>query len=131
MITRVCKKKNDTRYNELTKKSNRSKNCYVFFQFIFQAILLMFPAFPLYFVFKHKQDYIPAWYFVGVGIAVFGIIMEAVSDQQLYNFIQEKIQKKKESQQDSKFYIFYFIQIIQINMKKFWKIKMKKTMKLK
>ena len=75
-------------------RSKLSANFYVLFQFIFQAILLMFPAIPLFFVFKHKQNEVPAWYWVGLGVAVIGIIFEAIADQQLYNFIENKKKNK-------------------------------------
>ena len=60
----------------------------------------MFPAFPIYFIFRSNGDVKP-WYWVGAGIALFGIVMEWVADHQLYTFIQAKIKSKKLEKQEN------------------------------
>lgn len=58
----------------------------------------MIPATPLYFVFR-MNDTVHPWFWVGCVIVAFGVVMEAIADQQLYNFIQKKIAYKRQMNQ--------------------------------
>lgn len=49
----------------------------------------MFPASPIYFMFR-KYDYVNWNLYTGLVIAGVGIILEGIADQQLYNFIQSR-----------------------------------------
>lgn len=57
------------------------------------AFLVMFPASPIYFMFR-KYDYVNWNLYTGLIIAGIGIILEGVADQQLYNFIQSRQQER-------------------------------------
>lgn len=85
LITRVLKGVNDRRYEKMAE--GKSRAAYFFFQFVMQAVLVMFPAIPIYFMFR-KHDVIRANLYVGAVIAIVGVIFELVADLQLHFFIE-------------------------------------------
>lgn len=49
----------------------------------------MFPVTPLYFAFRY-HDHIGWNFYTGLAIALFGIVMSAIADQQLYNWSKKR-----------------------------------------
>ena len=96
-FTRVIKQTNDTRYEEMSGSGSETKRkCWFLFQFLFQALLVILPASPIFFMFRKPDEY--RWnFYTGIVIALFGIIMEAIADQQLYNWIENKKKKRKDT----------------------------------
>lgn len=82
---RIYKKYVDPRYEKLAKKRNINKTAFYFIQFQLQGVLSMFTSIPLYFALSSARN-LTMFNYVFAAIAVAGIIGEAIADQQLQDF---------------------------------------------
>ena len=90
-FTRVWNKHMDTRYEPLANIiGEKLRHLGVFGQFIFQGLLMSITSLPLYYLFKSPVVFsgslMGAKNVVGAGIAVAGIIGQAIADHQLQDF---------------------------------------------
>lgn len=93
-FTRVLSATNDGRYEEMSNSESKCKRrCWFLFQFVFQAVLVIIPASPVYFMFK-VSNYYSACFIVGLCVALIGIALEGVADQQLYLWVMKRSKLK-------------------------------------
>jgi len=115
-IARVLKGENDKRYEELAanmSSQNNTENApqeeeasrptpssrqdpsrlrFFCFQFTFQAVLVVFPALPIYFVFgfERQELIVASWSFwVGLVLVLFGVINETICDVELEKYKED------------------------------------------
>jgi len=82
---RIWKPHVDPRYLELAqKRAPTQKNLFYFFQFQFQGVLSVFTSIPLYYLFLNNSFQV--YNYAGVALALIGILGEAIADQQLQNY---------------------------------------------
>jgi steroid 5-alpha reductase family enzyme len=93
--TRIMKPYVDPRYKSMAAKRNMNESLYYFMQFQFQGVLSMITAIPLYFLFNQKSQELQWNNYLGVGLAVAGLVGEAVADNQLYAFKQKRKEKSE------------------------------------
>lgn len=95
-FTRVLKKMNDRRYEEMAAQSIiKNRSLWFFFQFVGQAFIVLLPAVSVYFMFR-KMDVINFWFFIGIVLAVGGTVVEHIADMQLHDFITSRINREQE-----------------------------------
>ena len=95
LLHRVIQAQPDKRYEELG-KSKVPRPLFFFIQYELQAILLIFTATPLYFVFRNYEEDNVRWNFIVGGlISIVGICLEALSDYQLRKYKNSKAALKK------------------------------------
>jgi len=75
----------DPRYEKLARKRDVNKTVYYFFQFQFQGILSTLTSIPLYFALNSARS-LSGFNYLFVVTAIVGIIGEAIADNQLQNF---------------------------------------------
>lgn len=90
---RIWKQHVDPRYKALSNKyEGWRKKLYFFFQFQMQGVLFTLTSIPLFWLFaessKRQLNFVNV---IGIGLAIIGILGEAVADQQLQNFKDRKI----------------------------------------
>lgn len=96
LYTRIIKPYVDPRYKTLATKAKINQNLYYFLQFQGQGVLSIMTAMPLYYLFNQNSQELAWNNYLGIGLAVAGILGEAVADQQLYNFKQNRKEKSEE-----------------------------------
>ena len=99
-FTRVINSTNDSRYEEMSGTGSAAKRrLWFLFQFLFQALLVVIPASPLYFMYREPERY--GWnFYTGLSIALIGTFLEGLADHQLYRWVQNKSKAKKSSAED-------------------------------
>lgn len=97
---------NKDELHEHEQKADQSARVKFFaFQFFFQALIVVLPATPIYFMFAFHDQQNPekSWSFwVGIVIAIFGIINVHISDLQVENYRNEQTELRKTTGQRSK-----------------------------
>ena len=90
-FNRVAKGENDPRYERMAEKSLPGyRKTYFLFQFMIQAVLVVFPAIPLYYVFNGPAKF--TWNFwAGAALAMASLALEATADRQLEEFKAKKL----------------------------------------
>jgi steroid 5-alpha reductase family enzyme len=89
-LNRVSKGENDPRYEKMAEKSLPGyRKTYFFFQFMIQALIVIAPAIPLYYIFNGPKQI--TWNFVlGAAVMLGSLAMETIADRQLEAFKEER-----------------------------------------
>lgn len=95
-FTRIINSTNDSRYEEMSAGGSDTKRKLMFlFQFLFQALFVILPASPLFFMFRKPDHY--GWnFYTGLSIALIGIMLEGIADQQLYRWVMQKSKARRQ-----------------------------------
>lgn len=96
LYTRIIKPYVDPRYKGLAAKAKVNENLYYFLQFQGQGVLSVLTALPLYFLFNQSSQQLGWNNYLGIAMAAVGLVGEAVADQTLYNFKQNRKDKSEE-----------------------------------
>jgi hypothetical protein len=74
--------------------------CLMFCIFMAKSFYVMFPGSVLYFVFR-MPEFMPVWFWVGASLAFLCILMELISNYQLYlHHINQRFREKRIEEQD-------------------------------
>ena len=91
---RIWKKHKDPRYEMLAKSNKTKETVFSLFQFQLQAVMTIFTAAPLYFIFSNPQIALGNNHYIGISLCLIGILGEALADKQLQNFKDSKDKKE-------------------------------------
>jgi len=95
LTTRIIKPYVDPRYKDLAAKYKINKLGYFFIQFQFQGILSALTGIPLYYLFTDTSQEFTWTNYLGISLALTGLIGEAIADHQLYQFKQKRKDNKE------------------------------------
>jgi steroid 5-alpha reductase family enzyme/uncharacterized membrane protein len=87
ILFRFSKNKEDKRYHAWRVSWGSREPIYAFFQiFLLQTFLLSIVSLPLFWITNYSVSLISYWDFIGVSLAIIGLVFEMVSDKQMDNF---------------------------------------------